>query len=191
MDFWNPSHFLKRQQTFLDNKVCTFKIILSWHQKKKTAFWAIFLSARNPPPSTPQSLFLLSSRRLCFILCGCRARKISPKFFCLEIFLRPARVMDVCAFGSRASEQKTLFSCAPSDGDKVLARDVHLNWGSPNPLHLKAGHLRSHFSAHGAVWTALSLSRALSLWNCLRKSSEYRHVECEFHRELPFSDVPL
>ena len=29
---------------------------------------------------------------------------------------------------------------------------------------------------------------APSLWNCLRKSNENWHVECEFHCEIPFSD---
>ena len=39
---------------FLDNKICTFKILLSWRfprkKKKKQPFWTIFLSAPNAPP---------------------------------------------------------------------------------------------------------------------------------------------
>ena len=49
----------------LDNKICTFKFLLSWRFPRKTAFWTIFLSApKRPPPSKSKSLFLLSSRRL-------------------------------------------------------------------------------------------------------------------------------
>ena len=32
-------------------------------------------------------------------------------------------------------------------------------WGSPKPIHLKPGHLKMAFSAHGGVWTAPFLSR--------------------------------
>ena len=52
---------------FLDNKICTFKVLLSWHfpRKKKQRFWTNFLSApQGPPPSKTQILSLLSSRRL-------------------------------------------------------------------------------------------------------------------------------
>ena len=35
---------------FLDNKICTFKILLSWRFPRKTAFWTIFLSDPKPPP---------------------------------------------------------------------------------------------------------------------------------------------
>ena len=51
--------------TFLDNKICNFKILLSWRFPGKTAFWTIFLSAPKPPPlKKAKVLFLLSSRRL-------------------------------------------------------------------------------------------------------------------------------
>ena len=36
---------------FLDNKVFTFEILLSWRFPRKIAFWTIFLSA--PPPNPP------------------------------------------------------------------------------------------------------------------------------------------
>ena len=50
---------------FLDNKICNFKILLSWRFPRKTAFWTIFLSApKAPPPQKARILFLLSSRRL-------------------------------------------------------------------------------------------------------------------------------
>ena len=61
---------------FLDNNICTFKILLSWHfpRKKKTAFWTIFLSApKAPSPQKTNILFLLSSRclwTLTFAKCG-------------------------------------------------------------------------------------------------------------------------
>ena len=42
-----------------------------------------------------------------------------PEVFLHKGCLRPPRVMDVRAFGSRTSAQKT-FSCAPSDGVKVF-----------------------------------------------------------------------
>ena len=35
---------------FLDNKICTFKILLSWRFPGKTAFWTSFLSAPKAPP---------------------------------------------------------------------------------------------------------------------------------------------
>ena len=43
---------------FLDNKICTFKILLSWRFPRKTAFWTIFLSAAKAPP--------LKKRNFCF-----------------------------------------------------------------------------------------------------------------------------
>ena len=46
--------------------------------------------------------------------------KNEPEVFLDKVFLKPPQVMDVRAFGSRTSMQKTLFSCAPSDGVKVL-----------------------------------------------------------------------
>ena len=50
---------------FLDNKICTFKILLWWRFPRKTAFWTIFLSAaKASPPQKARILFLLSSRRL-------------------------------------------------------------------------------------------------------------------------------
>ena len=39
-----------------------------------------------------------------------------PEVFLQKVFLRTPRFMDVRAFRPRTSEQKTLFSCAPSDG---------------------------------------------------------------------------
>ena len=38
---------------FLNNKMCTFNILLSWRFPRKTAFWTIFLSAPQgrPPPT--------------------------------------------------------------------------------------------------------------------------------------------
>ena len=35
---------------FLDNKICTFKILLSWRFPRKAAFWTILLSASKAPP---------------------------------------------------------------------------------------------------------------------------------------------
>ena len=50
---------------FLDNKIFTFKILLSWRFPWKIAFWTIFLPAPLPrPPRKVQILFLLSSRFL-------------------------------------------------------------------------------------------------------------------------------
>ena len=36
--------------TFLDNKICTFKIFVVAFPTKETAFWTIFLSAPSAPP---------------------------------------------------------------------------------------------------------------------------------------------
>ena len=48
---------------FLDNKIFTFKILLSWRSPRKIAFWTISLPAPLPtPPWKVQILFLLSSR---------------------------------------------------------------------------------------------------------------------------------
>ena len=53
---------------FLDNKISTFNLLLSWRFPRKTAFWTIFLSVLKAPPPPPSRsevfLFLLSSRRL-------------------------------------------------------------------------------------------------------------------------------
>ena len=50
---------------FLDNKIFTFKILLSWRFPRKTAFLDDFpLCPLGPPPSKAQILFLLSSRCL-------------------------------------------------------------------------------------------------------------------------------
>ena len=43
---------------FLDNKICTFKILLSWRFPRKTAFWTIVLSAPNVPPPLKNENFI-------------------------------------------------------------------------------------------------------------------------------------
>ena len=50
--------------------------------------------------------------------------KNQPEVFPHKVFLRPPRVVDVHAFGSRTSAQRTLFSCAPSDGVGIRP-DIH------------------------------------------------------------------
>ena len=40
---------------FLDNKIRTFKILLSWRFPRKTAFWTIFLCPQCRPPPPPQN----------------------------------------------------------------------------------------------------------------------------------------
>ena len=51
---------------FLDNKICTFKILLSWRfprkKKKKTAFWTSFLSATAAPPPLENRKFYFYCR---------------------------------------------------------------------------------------------------------------------------------
>ena len=51
---------------FLDNKISTFRILLSWRFPRKQAFWTSFplCPQAPPPPSKAKILFLLSSRRL-------------------------------------------------------------------------------------------------------------------------------
>ena len=45
---------------FLDNKICTFKILLSWRFPRKTAFLTIFLSApKAPPPSKSEHVIFI------------------------------------------------------------------------------------------------------------------------------------
>ena len=49
----------------LDNKICTFKIVLSWRFPRKQAFLDDFpLCPQGPAPSKAKILFLLSSRCL-------------------------------------------------------------------------------------------------------------------------------
>ena len=53
---------------FLDNKICTFKILLSWRFPRKTAFWTILLSdPLSLPPSKSQIfIFIVVSPSLIF-----------------------------------------------------------------------------------------------------------------------------
>ena len=49
----------------LDNKICTFKIILSWRFARKQCFWTIFLSVPNASPS--EFFFFV----VCVCVCVC------------------------------------------------------------------------------------------------------------------------
>ena len=51
---------------FLDNKIWTFKILLSWRFPRKTAFWTIFLSAPqgHPPSKSENFIFIVVSLSL-------------------------------------------------------------------------------------------------------------------------------
>ena len=46
--------------------------------------------------------------------------KNQPEVFLHKVLLRRPRIMDVHAFGSRTSAQKTSFSCAPSSGVRAF-----------------------------------------------------------------------
>ena len=79
----------------------------------------------------------------------------------------------------------------------VILNDLNL-WalsralGNPKPLLLESGHLKMvFFSTLCSVDGSSPVLVAYSLWNCLRRSSENWHVECQFHCEIPFSDVAL
>ena len=61
--FIPKSRSLRNDNKFLDNKISTFKNILSWRFLRKTAFWDDFPLCPQAPPNT-QILLLLSSRRL-------------------------------------------------------------------------------------------------------------------------------
>ena len=56
---------------FLDNKICTLKILLPWRfsMKKKTAFWDDFpLCTQGPPPLKSENLiFIVVSPSLSFV----------------------------------------------------------------------------------------------------------------------------
>ena len=74
---------------FLDNKICTFKILLSWRFPRKTAFWTIFsLPPRAPPPSKSENfIFIVVSPSLSFGLCrdpntGLRWQVLSQTLCC-------------------------------------------------------------------------------------------------------------
>ena len=47
---------------FLDNKIFTFKILLSWRFPRKIAFWTIFLSAPLPTPPPEKRKFYFYCR---------------------------------------------------------------------------------------------------------------------------------
>ena len=51
---------------FLDNKMCTFKILLSWRFPWKIAFWTIFLPAPLPTPPPPEKRKIYFYCRLAF-----------------------------------------------------------------------------------------------------------------------------
>ena len=51
---------------FLENKICTFKILLSWRFPPNPVFWTIFLSAPNSsrPLKTANIIFIVVSPSL-------------------------------------------------------------------------------------------------------------------------------
>ena len=55
----------------LDNKIFTFKILLSWRFPRKEAFWTIFLSAPLPTPPLEKRIFYFYCR-LAFSECKCK-----------------------------------------------------------------------------------------------------------------------
>ena len=71
----------------------------------------------------PSSL-ALASRDLPEPLLG---NKNQPRVLMHRVFLRPPQFMDVCAFGSRKSTQKTLRPCAPSDGAKMFGTSSRIS----------------------------------------------------------------
>ena len=57
---WNSPGACAMRTKFLDNKIRTFKILLSWRFPRKTAFCTIFLSALEaPPPLKKRKLFFI------------------------------------------------------------------------------------------------------------------------------------
>ena len=64
---------------FLDNIICTFRILLSWRFPRKLAFWTIFLSAAKAPPL---------KKRKCYFYCrlAVSERKKHPKKICIKNF---------------------------------------------------------------------------------------------------------
>ena len=88
---------------FLDNKICTFKILLSWRfpQRKKNSVFQQFSSLpQAPPPSKAQILFLLSSRRLLLL----RRESWMLSYFLLWRLLRQFMLHDVVWFMRIRSE---------------------------------------------------------------------------------------
>ena len=51
---------------FLDNKICTFKILLLWRFRENKRFWTIFLSApkAHPPSKSENVMFIVVSPSL-------------------------------------------------------------------------------------------------------------------------------
>ena len=72
----------------------------------------------------PKIILQNKRKRYVIIVSPMKRTKNQPEVFLHKVFLRPPRVMDIRAFGSRTSAQKTCFSCAPSDGVKVSGWDV-------------------------------------------------------------------
>ena len=84
---------------FLDNKICTFRILLSWRfpTKKKQRFWTILPSAPKPPPP-------LKKRKLYFCCCLTVSEK-EP--FSLENFILGLK----CSFPLENLNPKLVFLC--------------------------------------------------------------------------------
>ena len=61
---------------FLDNKICTFKILLSRRFPQKLAFWTIFLPAPKAPPSQKRKFYFYCRLAVSDIFQG--ARDINP-----------------------------------------------------------------------------------------------------------------
>ena len=63
--------------------------------------------------------------------------------------------------------------------------------GKANIFHLMCHQVTSDASCGCACGSVFPVLTALALWNCLRKSTENRCLECEFQCEILFSDVSL
>ena len=72
---------------FLDNKIFTFKFLLSWRFPRKIAFWRIFLSAPLPTPPLKNANFIFIVVSLSLIIIGNEksARSFSDRSFFMDV----------------------------------------------------------------------------------------------------------
>ena len=97
---------------FLDNKIFTFEILLSWRFPRKTAFWTIVLSApKASPPQKAKILFLLRKSAV-----SCSFLRF-PAVFCEKLRFRNAVIP-----GKICENQRKTANLAPPeiiDGAKL------------------------------------------------------------------------
>ena len=139
----------------LDNKICTFKILLSWRFPRKTAVWTIFLSVPQGPPLKKRKFYLYC--RLAVSLTATPEAKLLPKTFWGSANL-PEKVSRDMGYRSdsiaisRDMGPLSLVRFAASQGSGMARSGVHDDAGTEPEL--ETGTVRTVFLATktGTVW---------------------------------------